>query len=102
MNTVTSINAVFDYSELTEDFQGELIAAADRIRKRTRRAVTDIIENGRDLLTVKSELEHGQFLAWIKAEFAWSERAAEYYMALAREWGDVPATVANLPVKLLY
>jgi len=101
MNSLTPMT--FDYSLLTEDFQGELIAAADRIRKRTRRAVTDIIENGRDLLAIKSELNRGQFLGWIKAEFAWSERAAEYYMALAREWGDVQvATVATLPVKLLY
>jgi hypothetical protein len=99
---IAPLAVVFDYSQLTEDFAGTLAMTAERIRKRARQVSTDIIEIGRELLTVKSELEHGQFLAWINAEFSWSERSAQYFMSIAAEWGDLPpATVADLPVKLL-
>jgi hypothetical protein len=100
--TPTVPTVAFNYDLVTEDFAGTLAMTAERIRKRARQVSTDIIEIGRDLLSIKAELDHGQFLAWISAEFSWSERSAQYFMSIAAEWGDLPpATVADLPVKLL-
>src|SRR5687767_1498096 len=102
MNNVTSINAVFDYDLVTEDFQGTLINVAERIKSRVHRAATDIIEIGRDLLTIKSEMDHGLFLKWVTAEFQWSARTAQNYMAAAEWAGDKYETVSYLSPKLIY
>lgn len=93
----------FSYDLVAEDYQGALMATAERIRSRQRSACNDILEIGRDLIATKTELEHGLFLGWIETEFKWSERTAQNYMRVAKEWGDVEsATVADLPPKLLY
>jgi hypothetical protein len=102
MNSITPVKVTFDYSLLTEDFQGELIAVADRIKSRVRRQTADIIEIGRDLLTIKSEMEHGLFLKWVSAEFRWSARTAQNYMAAAEWAGDKYETVSYLPPTLVY
>src|SRR5687767_13506984 len=102
MATAVPTIVAFNYDLVAEDYQATLMAAAERIRNRAHRACTDIIEIGQDLLTIKAELDHGLFLGWIEAEFRWSDRTAAYYMAVAREWGDVKfAPGANLPIKLL-
>jgi hypothetical protein len=102
MNSIIPTKVAFDYNVVTEDFQGTLIAAADRIKARERRAVTDIIEIGRELSAIKAELEHGVFLKWVAAEFQWSARSAQNYMAAAEWAGDKYETVAYLPPKLIY
>src|SRR5688572_23938065 len=102
MNNVTPITPTFDYGAVTEDFAGTLVAVADRIRARVKRQTSDIIEIGLDLLTVKSELEHGLFLKWVAAEFRWSPRTAQNYMAAAEWAGDKYETVSHLPPKLIY
>ena len=96
------LTIAFNYDLVTEDFQGTLIAAADRIKSRVHRAATDIIEIGRDLLTIKSELDHGLFLKWVASEFQWSPRTAQNYMAAAEWAGDKYETVSHLPTKLIY
>jgi hypothetical protein len=98
----TTANGIFDYSAMTEDFAGALTAAADRIKARERRAVTDIIEIGRELLAIKAELDHGLFLKWVSAEFRWSARTAQNYMAAAEWAGEKYETVSHLPPKLIY
>jgi hypothetical protein len=102
MNSLTSIKVAFDYNLLTEDFQGTLIAVADRIKSRVRRQTADIIEIGRDLLTIKSEMEHGLFLKWVAVEFRWTPRTVQNYMAAAEWAGDKYETVSYLPPKLIY
>jgi hypothetical protein len=54
--------------------------AADRIWKRIKQTVEDIIEVGNDLLALKEALPHGQSLPWLKAEFGWSEWSAQNFM----------------------
>lgn len=38
---------------------------------------------GQHLIAVKADLEHGQFLPWLDAEFGWSERSARKFMSIA-------------------
>jgi hypothetical protein len=62
-----------DVSALAQD-------RADRIRKLARVTAEGIVEIGRYLTEVKEQLEHGQFLDWIKAEFGWHDRSARRFM----------------------
>lgn len=59
-------------------------------------AGTAFIEIGRRLSAVKSRLEHGQWLEWLAEGVDMSERGAERYMQIAREWGDNPTALADL------
>jgi hypothetical protein len=99
---IAPLAAVFDYSQLTEDCQGELFAAAERIKTRVKRQTIDHIEIGRELLKVKDQLEHGVFLEWIAAEFPFSARSAQRYMAAAEFAGDEYDSLSHLPAELLY
>ncbi len=64
----------FDYAALPSDTAKAVQKAADRIRNRT---TMGLIKTGRDLLAVKKLLNHGQFGAWLRAEFLMAERTAQ-------------------------
>src|SRR5437763_6680995 len=44
---------------------------------------TNVIDIGDLLLEAKGQCEHGQWLAWLSAEFTWSEDTAARYMKIA-------------------
>ena len=90
------------YSGLPADAVDAVRGAATRIHERRQRQIEDILAIGRDLLMVKERLGHGQFLAWLKIEFATSERSAQNYMRAAEEFGGKSATVADLPPTVVY
>ena len=80
----------------------ELTKIADVIRARIRRTVDDIIATGQDLTTVKDQLEHGEFLDWIKSEFQRSPRTAQRYISAA-VWAEGKSdTVSHLSPSKLY
>src|SRR4051812_12481771 len=66
---------------------------------RGRRRTEAMLEIGRDLLEMKELLGHGQFLAWLHAEFGRIDRTAENYMQAARCFGDKPEIISHLPSK---
>ena len=89
----------FDYGIVGANVASDLRDAARRIRERLARSV---IESGRDLLAIKGQLKHGQFVAWIEAECALSLRSAERMMAAA-EWAKGKNdTVSHLPPTVIY
>lgn len=100
-NTVPPIVA-FNYDLVAEDYQATLMAAAERIKFRFRQQTADMFAIGHDLLKIKSELEHGLFLDWIKAEFGFSVRTAQRYMRAAEFAGNKCDTVSYLPQALVY
>jgi hypothetical protein len=57
-----------------------LDAIADNINKLERGSIIDI---GDLLLEAKAQCDHGQWLGWLSAEFAWSVDSAERYMKVA-------------------
>ena len=87
----------FNYALLETKLADKVRSAADRIRERIKKTVEDIIEVGNDLLAVKEALPHGQFLPWLKAEFGWSERSAQYFMSVAEQFKS--AKIADLPIQ---
>jgi hypothetical protein len=88
----------FNYDVLETKVAERVRSSADRIRKRVKKTVEDIIEVGNDLLAVKEALEHGHFGPWLKAEFGWSERTARNFMAVAEQFGK-SAKSADLPIQ---
>ena len=89
----------FDYGHVGDNLAVDLRACARRIRDRM---VASVIETGRDLLGVKDQLDHGQFIAWVEAECALSPRTAQRMMAAA-EWAEGKNdTVSHLPPTVIY
>jgi hypothetical protein len=69
-----------------------LDAIAEEITQLERANIFDI---GGLLIEAKAQCEHGQWLPWLKTEFAWSADTAERYMNVAR-LGEKFRTVRNL------
>jgi len=87
----------FDYSPLDTKIAEKARSAAERIRERLTKTLEDLIEVGSDLLAVKEALDHGQFGAWLRAEFGWAERTARNFMSVAERFGK-SARVADLTI----
>jgi len=86
----------YDYDALPNNVAKTAKAAAKRIKKRCKRVITDIVENGRDLLKVKDDLAHGEFGKWLKDEFGWSHQTANNYINVALRFGDKIQRLGNL------
>jgi hypothetical protein len=89
----------FDYSALSAGLADDARATAGRIRNRTRSTITMI---GRDLIVIKTKMEHGTFGNWIKAELGMTPRTAENYMNAAQWLEGKSETVSLLPPTLIY
>lgn len=54
-----------------------------------------IIEIGKRLIEAKEQLPHGEWAAWLADRVEFSERTAQEFMKIAREWSN-PRTLADL------
>ena len=54
-----------------------------------------ILTIGRGLIEAKALLAHGEWLPWLTERVEFSERSAQNFMRLAREWSN-PQTLADL------
>lgn len=68
--------AGFDYSELNADNRVLIQRHTRELKEKLQRTAQDIWEIGQMLADVRARLKHGQFDAWLKAEFGWSRRTA--------------------------
>ena len=62
------------------------------LKKQAGKAVLGI---GQRLIEAKETLSHGEWLPWLTEQVDFSERTAQYYMRLAREWTN-PQSIADL------
>ena len=76
-------------NELTEKRTPELIGAEIRMYYEAGRRVTMLcgIEIGRRLTEAKELLKHGEWLPWLERETSFSDRHAQRYMQLFKEYG---------------
>jgi len=88
--------ALFDYAALPGEVVTDLKAGASRIRALTERISRNVISVGLELSKAKATLDHGQFGAWLAAEFIMTERTAQNYMRVAEQFGDKSETVSVL------
>jgi Protein of unknown function (DUF3102) len=74
--------------------------AHSQFLNRVRLALHQARKAGDLLLLAKAECPHGSWLPWLRANFKFSERTAQDYMRIAREWpnlvGSNPQRTADL------
>lgn len=87
----------FDYGSIDPAVAAEAQETADRIRAGFCDMRLSIIEIGNDLLKIKNMLAHGEFGAWLDAEFGMSDRTARRYMLAAETLGSISDNLAELP-----
>lgn len=83
MNELVQIG--FDYTVLTNEQTQRTQDAEIRIIGRTQRT---IVENGRDLLAVKQDIGHGNFLNWVQS-IGISIRTADRWMSVAENFEQI-------------
>ena len=76
--------------------QGRTIEViTDEILDAQRRGGQAVLDIGRGLLEAKSMLPHGEWLPWINTRIGYSEKTAQNFMRLAREFSN-PQALADL------
>lgn len=98
MSEIIDVEARYDYSSLPVNVAKQVRSAADRIKKRLKRTVSDIIQTGLDLIAVKEQLEHGEFGDWLEAEFEWSHQQAAVFMRVAEKFQNF-LNLDSLPIR---
>ncbi len=74
----------FNYAALGPELRGFVQARTTEIHQLVKETVHDYTTIGQRVAEVHARLPRGQFLAWLDAEFAWSERTALRLMRLAQ------------------
>jgi hypothetical protein len=92
----TTVVPSFDYASLDRETADFLQQQTGEIRALMRRSAQDIFEIGQKLIELKQRLGHGQFGQWLEAEFDWTERLAQQFMNVARQFK--PENFADLQI----
>lgn len=87
---------VGSYFELNAADETTVRADADAIRSSLKLQHEMDIEIGRRLDRCKKLFGHGNWLAWLRKEFEWSEDKAQRFMRAAKVLGDKPHVVSAL------
>jgi len=98
----TISSTTFAYDALDEITRTFLLRKADETRGLLKRTAQNIVLIGRHLQEVKGALPYGQFLAWLHAEFAMTERHARNFMHVAARFGSRSEIISDLPVTVIY
>jgi hypothetical protein len=96
---------VFDYAEyasLDAETRSCIQYHTSEIRTLVRRSAQDIIKIGQHLISVKEQLEHGQFRNWLSAEFSWSVRTAARFMQVAKQFNCANLAQLDIAASALY
>lgn len=95
----------FNYEILDSEKRQVIQQRTGEIKERLRRSAQDIWEIGEKLAQVRSQLKHGQFETWLKAEFGWSRRTAynfiNVYETLAERANFAQIDIATSALYLL-
>lgn len=93
---------VFDYATISEaTVRKQAQDAAARIRAKLDKAKVTFLEIGRDLLSIKEQLAHGEFSQWLEAEFDMTIRTAQNMMSAA-ELANKYEAISILPPTIIY
>jgi hypothetical protein len=94
----------FDYTQLQISARVIASEAAANIRAHGKLAAQSIVAIGAELAKVKEYIGHGHYLAWLGAEFGWSERQAQRFVAVYESFGksDNVTDLGAVDVSALY
>ena len=97
------VQSGFDYATVPTEHRGTVEAATRRLHTLERKTSEAIIEIGKELISVKASIGHGNFLPWLEAEFGWSEPTAQRFMRVASSFKSVKLTdLENIAPSALY
>ena len=92
----------FDYNFLSPQVRTLVEGKTCEIKSLIRRNVQEIVDIGQNLIEVKAQLGHGNFRAWLKAEFDWSVSTASRFMQVATKFKCAKLAHLNIAVSALY
>ena len=84
----TRVQTSFDYQSLDVDSRILIQESAETIKVCLRRVAKDVWKIGQQLVNVRSCLQYGQFVAWLKAEFDWTPRTAYNFINVYETFRD--------------
>lgn len=88
LGSETHVKVSFDYQSLDIDSRVLVHESAKAIKVCLRRVAKDIWKIGQQLVNVRSCLQYGQFVAWLKAEFDWTPRTAYNFINVYETFRD--------------
>lgn len=84
------------FADAAKTFEGRSIATiTEEILQLKTKAGDAIIAIGERLIEAKALLDHGDWLPWLNEQVEFSERTAQEFMRISREWSN-PRTLADL------
>src|SRR4051812_18462286 len=92
--------AGFDYSGLEPELVTKLREAERGIRAEKENVIASAARTGQAILSVRDDLEHGRFLAWLDAN-GLSKSVAYRFMDVAQRLGHELPTVGSLPLTVV-
>ena len=93
------LSKMFSEDDMSEAFEErDIDVITEEINFYKQQAGMAILEIGKRLVEAKDQLSHGEWLPWLEKKVEFSERSAQQYIRLWREYGK-SATVADLGVR---
>jgi hypothetical protein len=86
----------FDYSGWQPQLADAARAAAATIRRHMERSVASMVEAGECLRAIKDQLPHGEWQAWLAAEFVMSDRMARHLLQVAEAFAGKTEIISVL------
>lgn len=94
-----ALSEMFGLDAMDEAFEErDIDVITEEINFYKQQAGMAILEIGKRLVEAKAQLSHGEWLPWLEKKVEFSERSAQQYIRLWREYGK-SATVADLGVR---
>lgn len=94
-----ALREMFSEDDMSEAFEErDIDVITEEINFYKQQAGMAILEIGKRLVEAKAQLSHGEWLPWLEKKVEFSERSAQQYIRLWKEYGK-SATVADLGVR---
>lgn len=82
--------------------KNELLQIENNILRLKQQTVQNIIQIGNELLKAKERLPHGEWGVWLENKVGFSQRTANQFMRVAKEFGSNPQMIINLDATKIY
>lgn len=98
-----AVPPAFDYNQIeSSKVRTKAQVVANRIHANIRATEKSLLANGRELMAIKDDLGRGLFGPWVEAEFRWTARTAQNYIAVADRLADNYHYLTYLPSPTIY